>query len=68
MILQVERHDNIIEHIEVETFTEEDAVRVAEQMNSHDVLGIAIGTQVFSRILIKHVKVVDEETENTPTE
>lgn len=67
MLLRVERHDNVVEHIEVTDFTEEDAKRVAEQMNSHDVLGIAIGDQVFSRILIKHVKVVDE-MEKVPSE
>lgn len=61
MKVRVEKHDKTVEIIEVETFTEEDANRISEMINSNDVLVVPIGPQVFSRILIAHVKPVEEE-------
>jgi hypothetical protein len=58
MRVKVERYNGQDEILETETF---DSVDIAQQMNSSEILGIAIGNQVFSRIDIKHAKVIEEE-------
>lgn len=55
--VRVERFNGEPEIIVVETFS---AADLEAKMNDMNVVGISIGDQVFSRIDIKHAKVVEE--------
>lgn len=57
--LLVTRHDGPTEEVEVETY---DAQTIADQINDSQLIAIAIGNQVFTRIDIKHVKEFEEAT------
>jgi hypothetical protein len=58
MRVKVERYNGPEEIVETETF---DAADIVLKMNSPEILGMEIGGQVFSRIDIKHAKVIEVE-------
>lgn len=59
--LEISTHSGSNDIVEVESYNAEE---MAEQLNNNEVHAIAIGSNVYSRIDLRNIKVVDESKES----
>lgn len=60
--LEVSTHSNH-DNTDIINVEEYDASELVEKLNSNDIQSIKLGNNIYSRIDIKNVKPVDEDTE-----
>ena len=58
--LEVSTHSGDIDLVQVELY---DADDMAEQLNDNDIQAVAIGNNVYSRIDLKNIKLIEESSE-----
>lgn len=58
--LEISTHSGGTDIVEVEEYNVEDVV---EQLNDNEIMAIAFGDNIYSRIDIKNIRVIEDEAE-----